>query len=613
MTFLYPQWLWALLPCALITVFLLYRTKNKPLIAPHIAKAMGLEHNTNHRVLSLLSLAWLLAIIALTGPSINGKTHPSTQANEARVVVMDMSLSMYARDVAPSRLEQARFKVNDLLNLWQDGQTGLVVYAGDAYSVAPLTRDTQTLLNHLPQLSPEIMPYPGAQADKGVEQAITMLTHAGFNSGQIIMVVDDLSSSEREAIETQLDGRWQLAILGVATENGAPIPLPQGGMLKNSAGSTVVATSQFTNMSGLARSAGGLFIPIQHDNRDVEAIAALSEFMPDTFKGDQQREIQTWQNQGYWLVIPLVLLALLMFRRGVMFSLTFGLLFTQIPDVNANPWLNHDQQGYKAFAAEDFKQAQTLFEDREWQGLSAYQSGDYQSAIELLSDPKTPQAQYNLGNAYAQAGQLEEAKLQYEQVLAKDPANLDAQHNLALVNEKLQQQPPQQSESSEQGDQSEQQDQSESQDQPQSSDQSNDEQQGNENQDQQSQPDQQSDSPSTEQQQSSTQQEQDSEQNGEASSDPQNEPDTASSQQDEQVQEQPQSTNPSEVQDPQQNDALSAESQPVAQSEQDMQKERDLKKLDRVEAARDPSRLIRAQLQLQAQQKPQPNVTEKSW
>lgn len=600
MSFLYPLWFWAVIPCIAVSIYLMRRSRSQTLIAPHIAKAMGLELGQNKSLVKLFTLAWLLAIFGLAGPSLEDNTRPSMQGNDARVVVMDMSLSMYAKDVSPSRLDQARFKVADMLNLWTDGQTGLVVYSADAYSVAPLTRDSQSLLNHLPQLSPAIMPYAGARADKGVEQAISMLTNAGFQSGQIVLVIDDLSSEEKQAIESMLDGRWQLAILAVATENGAPIPLPDGGMLQTASGNTVVATSQFNNMNNLAQTVDGLFIPIQHTNRDVETITSMSDFLGNTVnEANAQKEITTWQNKGYWLILPIMALALLLFRRGVLFGLVMLVSLSQPNQAFANPWLNSDQQGFQAYQGGDYQRAQQLFDDPEWQGLSAYESGDYQTAIEHFSRLESTRASYNLGNAYAQAGDYDNAIEQYRKVLGTEPDHQDALDNLALV-EQLKQQHPQDSESNSQ-------DQSDS-----------DEQQSQESQESQSEQSQQDDSSSSESENDGEQPQNESQPDAASDSNPQEE------QQQQQQQQDDANSKPSE--DDQQDLAQEAQSEQIPEqedqqasmtpqelSEAEQQKEQDLRQLDRVEAARDPSRLIRAQLQLQAQQKPKPQVTEKNW
>ncbi|MGL6313016.1 VWA domain-containing protein [Vibrio sp. WXL103] len=631
MHFVYPNLLWLLVPCLILCAYLAKRNRQQTLIASHIAKAMGLERAKNNTLASLLALAWSIAIIALAGPSLKPTERPSVQSSDARVVIMDMSLSMYARDISPSRLEQARFKVTDLLNQWQDGQTGLVIYAGDAYSVSPLTRDTNVLLNQLPLLSPDIMPYPGARADKAVELAISMLTDAGFQAGQIILVADDLSQIETQGILEHLDARWELAILGVATETGAPIPLPQGGMLQSSSGTTVVASSNFNNMSRLARESGGLFLPVQHHNADVAAIATLSERVNSTDTGSDRRQIETWQNQGFWLVIPLLIMALLMFRRGVFYSLPLMMLGLTSTNVEASPWHNHDQKAHQAFQNGDYQSAQQQFSDPEWLGAAAYQAGDFDTAIDVLTGIETQDAQYNLGNALAQSGQLEQAAEQYRRVLDTDPNNTDARHNLDLVERLLEEQQQSPQDNNQADDQQSQSNSSES-DSSDSNDADNNQNQENQSDDDMSADAQSADAQSADAQSSDEESEQ--QQSDQPQSSSEQETAEQSAPEDEQSESEneaePDSTNGDtppeeqskdsasgqqslEQQAPEQQDPEANQVELANEDTIDPQTQRDLRRLDQVEAARDPSRLIRAQLQLQAQQKPQPPVTEKTW
>lgn len=175
-TFLYPIWLTAFIPWAILILWLRKRQRSQTLIAPHLAKGLGLTSKASHNsLIAIAGLCGAVAISALSGPSFISQERPSFANNSTRVLVMDMSMSMYATDIKPNRLTQARYKVTDLLKHWQEGSTGLVAYAGDAYIVSPLTRDTSTIANLVPNLSPDIMPYPGANAAKGIEIAIEMM------------------------------------------------------------------------------------------------------------------------------------------------------------------------------------------------------------------------------------------------------------------------------------------------------------------------------------------------------------------------------------------------------------------------------------------------------
>jgi len=608
-TFLYPLWLIAAIPWAVLMLWLIKRNRNQTLIAPHLAKAMGIQGKVSNKGgLKLASLAGLLAIIALSGPSFISQERPSFANTSARVIVMDMSMSMYATDIKPNRLTQARYKVTDLLAQWKDGSTGLVAYAGDAYIVSPMTSDTNTIANLVPNLSPELMPYPGADAAKGVQLAIEMMQNTGLATGDIVLVADDIDDAERSNIDSLLSGtNWRLTILGVGSRSGAPIKLSDGTLMTLSSGQPVVAKSNFNNMKSLASRVNGQFVPIQLTSSDVENIAQLTSHVDEASNKSNTSQIAEAVNQGFWLLPLLLIPALALFRRGVLFSfVVIALPLLQPKPAMASPWKTDEQQAMELYKNKEYQQAAELFSDPNWKGVAQYQAGDYQGAIESLKNDKSESGQYNLANALAQAGELEQAAELYSSILKKNPDNSDAKANLEVVKKALEQQQQQQQQ---QGD----------------SDSSNtQEQQGQD----------------STQQPSGSEQEQPSEQESSQSDSAQ--PDTPEpnkngegemqkSGNDEQ-QENPAESQSRDKQEPKENandasqpqqaeanpsdedEKSDSDAAPMAVSQDNQQQiDPELRKLEQVESARDPSRLIRAQILLQAQQKQAPQQTGKQW
>ncbi len=456
-SFLYPEWFFALFPIFGLALWLLKRSKSAMLIAPHIAKALGLGSDKSSGLgIKVAVTSCCIAVFALAGPSWQTVNVSGLQNANARVLVMDMSRSMYATDLTPNRLTQARFKATDLLNGWNEGYTGLVAYAGDAYTVSPLTNDTATILSILPNLSPDLMPYPGANAAKGVEQAIAMLQNAQMGSGDIIVIADDLDDREKSDIEEILSGTpWKLSILAIGTRSGAPIQLPDGKLLRDNTGNTVIAQSNFSNMQKLARATSGMFRAAVPDNSDVDAILARTMHLETNSNTGSDKTsdamISDRLNNGFWFLPLLIIPALFMFRRGILFTMSLLILPLSIPNTSwANPWLTDDQQGYESFQSGDFNNAQQAFTSPAWKGAAAYQAQDYTAAIEWLSQAEGLDNKYNLANAYAQSGQLDEAATLYQEILEEDPNFTKARSNLDIV-EQAQQQQQQQNENSEQG------------------------------------------------------------------------------------------------------------------------------------------------------------------
>ncbi|WP_417883009.1 vWA domain-containing protein [Vibrio rumoiensis] len=463
---LHPAWLYAIIPAIFLSVWLYRKPKTTSLIATHLSQQLGLDQTRTHSsVVGLLLSAWLIAIIALAGPSFEKQSVPSFGVNNARVIVMDMTLSMYATDLAPNRLTQARYKVMDLLPALKEGTTGLVAYSADGYMISPLTNDTNTLASLIPNLSPDIMPTRGSNAGAGVKKAIDMLTQAGHQQGDIILVADGLSSAESDDIATQLKGtNWHLSVMSVGTAQGAPIRLPSGDMFTHN-GTTVVAKADLNALQSLAQTGHGVYTALRTDDVDIQTLAQSLNHVE--LKNHQENkgspELEVHINHGFWLLPILLILALGAFRRGGIFSLALLVSLPLLQPQHAfaaqeaqpqttpasgfditSAFKTPDQQGYQSYQAKDYAKAATQFENRAWQGAAQYQAGNYQAAIQSLQGLNDEDSRYNLANAQAQAGQLEQAKQGYENILKTNPNHADAKKNLDIVNKALQQKKQQQ-------------------------------------------------------------------------------------------------------------------------------------------------------------------------
>ena len=328
-TWIYPEYLLGLIPLALLLPWLKQNAQKTGLIAPHLAKLLSVGNQTtkkNKWALPTLASAWLIAVIALAGPSFEKADLPAFGISGARVLVMDMSRSMYAIDISPDRLSQARYKALDLLPGWQEGSTGLVAYSGDAYTVSPLTEDASTLASLIPSLSPAIMPFQGSNAGAGIQQAIDLMTQAGFPQGDIVLITDGLSQKESQAVLRLVeDQEFRVSILAVGTQEGGPIQLPEGGMLENH-GNLVIAQLSLETLSPITQQTGGVLQTWQPTNRDVQAILARTEKPIESGDGKNKEAIQEQVNAGFWLMIPLALLALFGFRKGAIMALMMVIL-----------------------------------------------------------------------------------------------------------------------------------------------------------------------------------------------------------------------------------------------------------------------------------------------
>ncbi|MCP5197081.1 MAG: VWA domain-containing protein [Gammaproteobacteria bacterium] len=447
-----PAWLWALLPLAFIVWRLLRQSSGtsawESQCDPHLLARLLVRRTRHHRLpLLLLALGWTLAVIALAGPVWQKLPQPVYQTHAARVIVLDLSPSMNAPDLRPSRIARARFKIMDLLARFREGQTSLVVFAEEPFVVAPLTDDTQTIAALLPALTPELLPAPGNHAHAALRLADDLLSQAGIHAtGDIILVSDgyDDPAAVLEAVTVLRDHGRQVSVLAVGTPEGAPIPLPAGGFLKDAAGAMVIPRLDPTALTELARQGHGHFAPLSVDDRDIDALLSDQD-RPWAVRREssQQRSMDRWREEGPWLVLVLVPLAAFAFRRGWLSVVVLGVLAAP-PPVSAfgwkDLWTRPDQQGVQALQAGAAQQAARLLQDPAWKGSAQYRAGDYEKALENFSQLHSVDALYNRGNALAHLGRLQEAISAYDQALEQEPHHADAQHNKALVEKLLEQQ-----------------------------------------------------------------------------------------------------------------------------------------------------------------------------
>ncbi len=621
-TFIRPAVLWLLIP-ALALFFIAFIKHKKQsadnLIAPHLAPFIMNESNTKaSQPLWLVAVFCCLAIIFSAGPSFEEKQVPVFQSKSARVIVMDMSYSMYSTDIAPNRLMQSRFKALDMIELFKEGDTALVAYAGSAFTISPLTNDATTLTNLIPSLSPDIMPDKGSNVLAGLDMANELLTQAGYIDGDIILVTDGIDQEEQSDITSfTSNSSYRLNIYGVGTEQGAPIKLPEGGFLKDSYGQIVIPTINISRLKSLATRSGGKFALYQPSSSDIATFApsANSELLKD-----EKQSHALWRiDAGIYGLLILLPLGLYLFRSAAFVGafLVLSVLPTQQASALELPSFlkNTDQQALDAYKNKDFERAANA-DSSSLKGSALYQQGNFDAALEAFSKDKSATGFYNYANALAKSGQLEQAIDAYKQAQTLQPNFSEAADNQALVEQLLEQQQQQEGDSQDnqqQSDQSEQQ-----------NNQQSDQSQQGENSDSQS--EQSQGEPSDE---SDTEQDQQSAESG-SQSDKQNEPELQTQPQTNQEQKQPEQTNEEQAENTQpqtaQQQTLTDEQKQNAQQQAAQAQTRELTNEEKEKAQQlnqllrkvpdDPAILLRNKMQLEAQKRQyqrRPTGVEKSW
>ena len=276
-----PLWLLCFIPLIALAVRLwnlqMQSGQWRNIISPHLLKYLieGEESRPSHVPLYLLCFAWTLAIIALAGPVWRQVPQAVTQSLEARLIILDLSPSMLAADVTPSRYVRARYKILDLLAKSKSGQTGLMVFSSMPFTVTPMTTDIKTIENLVPSLSPEMMPNPGSNPAAAVKHAIELLDQAKLQSGTIYLFTDGVSDkSANEIISALNNTNYRLNVLAIGTAEGAPIPQQHGGFLKDASGNIVIPKLDINPLRRIAEQCKGHFSEMTTSDADINLIAS---------------------------------------------------------------------------------------------------------------------------------------------------------------------------------------------------------------------------------------------------------------------------------------------------------------------------------------------------
>ncbi len=390
--------------------------------------------NRDHSSL-LIALTLSLLTFALAGPVWEMLPQMLFKPKSGLVIALDLSPSMDAGDIKPSRLKRALYKINDFLRLHKDGQTALIVFSEDPFIVTPLTDDLETIKALLPALDTSIMPATGNRVSKAISKASDLLTQAGIPGGSILLVTSELSKEEMDKAlkEAALKG-VKILILGVGTDESVPIPKTNGGFVTNSKGAMVITKLASENLTHLAKSSSGKYVKISVDDSDIQT---LSDHLVSAHQLHSQEEIQSpksqWHDQGYLFVLLALPFASLLFRRGVVVIALFIIPQT-LQAVSWNSlWQTPDQQAEKLFHQESYQEAKEKFQDPAWLAATHYKLEEYETAANLLKNDETPEGLYNYGTAKAKQGDFESALKAYNEALEKQPDHEDALYNKKLI------------------------------------------------------------------------------------------------------------------------------------------------------------------------------------
>ena len=387
----------------------------------------------------LISLISVLSIIALAGPTWERIEQPSFRTDQSLVIALDLSRSMNAQDITPNRLTRAKLKILDILERRQGAQVALIVYSANAFTVTPLTSDTDTIIALINSIDTSIMPSRGSYPALAIDKGLQLLNQASVSNGEIILVTDGgITSDSFSSAQKLRDEGYRLSALGIGSMNGAPIPKETGGFITDNTGQITISRLEVDDLKDLVEIGGGSYTSITSNDQDIDTL--LSEVYSAVRESDDSVTTDRWKEFGPWLLLIVVPFGSLLFRKGwvFVFLLTIMPIDNSVYALDWNDlWKTRDQQAKEAMESGDYDKAIELFEDSEWLAAAHYKAGNYRQSANGYNNNSNIDHLYNHANSLAKIGQFEEAIENYEKVIAEEPNAEDALYNLNLLKDLL--------------------------------------------------------------------------------------------------------------------------------------------------------------------------------
>lgn len=465
--FLRPLWLCLVLAAAWLLWAVGRRTdarrRWRKTIAPHLLDALMIHERRGLRLrpVHLIALVLVLGGLGMAGPTWKRELPPFLDDKAPLAIAIDLSPSMDAVDVTPSRLERAKLKVKALLARREGARTAIYAYAGSAHRVIPLTDDRALLQTYVDALQTSIMPAPGRDMGQALKVIDNDLRREPV-PGTILFITDAVDSSAARAFHDHAGGQSasEPIVLAIGTPQGGPLRNPDGSYVERD-GARVFARLDETALKRFSQDSD---VPLATFTPDSDAdIDWVQRHVQSHLEQSQAGATARWRDEGWWLTLPLVVLGALWFRKGWSVRWIVGLLLAislhvpvtpsyaqsltsatatpGTPDPASAPrrwrfadlWLTHDQQGRLAFERGDYATAAERFDDPMWRGVAQYRAGQYAQAAQTFALVDSPQADFNQGNALARMGKYEAAQARYTQALKRSPNWAAARANLTLM------------------------------------------------------------------------------------------------------------------------------------------------------------------------------------
>ncbi|MDY0362501.1 MAG: VWA domain-containing protein [Desulforegulaceae bacterium] len=417
MKFLYPQYLWLLIFILAVTALFIYSRMQRKKIISNFSNSEALKkitiNNLNKkRFFSdfFAGLAVFFLIVAILGPVTGYKKAEILKKGVEIVFVLDVSKSMLCEDVKPSRIKRARLEISNLVKNLKGDKAGLVVFAGDAFVLSPLTLDYRGFDLFLENVSPYTFPVGGTNISKALEKAFGLFDEKSSDSKVVIFISDGEKNTGKDL--NSLDKKKDIVVftIGIATEKGGPVPLENKGFLKDEQGNILISKKDDKVLRDVSKKFKGMYFDAQQGfdlkniyEKQIREKMNLKEF-------EQKENIENTSSYrlfGLFAFFSMILSFVL--RKKINFKILVFLLIFFVPC-----------EGYS--------------KNLKIKGLENYNNKNYEKAYndwvkEQIENPDDIKLYYNIGNASYKNNDLENAQKNYEKVYESEKAPDDLRFN----------------------------------------------------------------------------------------------------------------------------------------------------------------------------------------
>lgn len=412
-------------------------------LIPHLLRSSKTGQISVWRSLILGSVLWACLMAAMAGPRWDFKEVGSYKEDQTLLILLDLSKSMDAGDISPSRLTRARQEIEDIINISKRVKIGLAGFAADAHIIAPITDDMNNIRHLLPLLGTDLIFVQGTRIVPALKTAKQMLlAEPGHNKSILIITDGGFQDQDGLSMATELASNGIiLHTLGIASEKGVNFSDLEGNKIKRN-DQLVVSRLEKEKLKELSNAGNGQYFDTHYSNKNAHRLLQLIEDRTSG-EGERYQDIKHWEERFYIFVLPLLPIILLWFRRGFTFPIILLILLTPSYQTQAQNnidrlFLNKEQFAKKAFEeVEDIDTALATFEDPYKRGVAYYRAGKFKQAEQSFRQSTRPKvkesALYNLANSLAYQNKLAEAVSTYNQLLSENPHHEKAKHNRDVV------------------------------------------------------------------------------------------------------------------------------------------------------------------------------------